>query len=521
MQTDQFLELTNVSYSTDSTCILQSISFVINKGEFVSIVGQSGIGKTTILKLIAGLKKPSSGTVLFSSKHINTSFVFQTPSLLGWKNVLENVLFPLSLQQKPITQAMIHRAKTILSLLEIQGKEKAYPHELSEGQKQRVSLARALITKPSIILMDEPFASLDAMTRERLQRLLWSIWKKEGITIVFVTHSISEATLLSQKIIVLDGSPAKVHDCIILPKKQGDDLLLASPAISNTITSIRKKVIFLWKKKPLEVLELTHKKIEKKDFPAQLLPFLTIAGLGVCYEIIRRLLVIPSYILPSPTSMINLAILWYHNGMLWQYSTQTAIATLGGFFLALPLALVLGFISAKNRTIAKVITPLLVALQVIPIIAYAPILIIWFGLGMTSKIYTACLIAFFPLYMNTVAGIQALPSPLRELKKLYKTKLLQGFVSIDLPYAFPYVFSGLQVAATFSLVGAVVGEFMGGNQGLGHLISLSRSTLNTAGVFVCITALWFLGAVWQLLLLVFKKAFSRWANYSNSSGETS
>jgi len=510
----QYLDLKNVSYDTNTNIVLKNLSFHVNRGEFIAIVGQSGIGKTTLLKLIAGLKKPSSGNISFSADHTRISFVFQTPSLLAWKSVIENVVFPLSLQRKPITKEILKQAKTILSLLEIQNKINCYPHELSEGQKQRVSLARALITKPSLILMDEPFASLDAMTRERLQQLLWNIWKKEKITILFVTHSISEATLLAQKIIILDGSPAEIHDCIVIPPKNDNDIFLASSSISNTITSVRKKVLFLWDKKTDEVDVPEKSRNISRNISTFTIPILTILGCILGYEVIRSFFSIPSYILPSLEGVFVLTISWLRSGTILQYSAQTVTATLGGFFIALPIAVLLGILSAKSTTISKVLTPLLVAFQVIPIIAYAPILIIWFGLDMASKMYTAGLISFFPIYMNTIAGIQSLPSSLRELKILYKTTPLKGFLRIDLPYAFPHLFSGLQVAITFSLVGAVVGEFMAGNQGLGHLISIARSTFNISGVFVCIIALWIIGISLQLLLKLLKKIFSYWANYS-------
>jgi NitT/TauT family transport system ATP-binding protein len=187
----------------------------VSKGEFVSLLGPSGCGKSTALRLIAGLNAPTSGTVGVSShtgplrlRH-GVGFVFQEPTLMPWASVRENVGLPLKLAQAPATEAnaRVAEALTQVGLGEF---AEAYPRELSGGMKMRVSLARALVTDPDILLMDEPFAALDEITRFRLNNDLLSLWRNLRKTIIFVTHSVFESVYLSQRVIVMTSRPGRI-----------------------------------------------------------------------------------------------------------------------------------------------------------------------------------------------------------------------------------------------------------------------------------------------------------------------
>lgn len=186
--------------------ILNDLSFDLPAGETLSIIGPSGCGKTTLLYLLAGLEKPTSGLVS-SRKPKRIAFILQDYGLFPWKTVEENILLPLSL--KSVSQSEQKRAlKKILIELQLKGLEKRYPIQLSGGQRQRVAIGRALITKPEVLLMDEPFCSLDAITRERLQHTILRIWQHRKLTFVIVTHDIIEAVLLGKNIMVLTPSPS-------------------------------------------------------------------------------------------------------------------------------------------------------------------------------------------------------------------------------------------------------------------------------------------------------------------------
>jgi NitT/TauT family transport system ATP-binding protein len=193
---------------------LEDINFDVRKGESCSIIGPSGCGKTTLLFIIAGLLKPTKGRVLVdgaevSSPHREVALILQDYGLFPWKTVQDNV--ELGLRIRGIDQDVRReRAKALLSDLGLEGFEYHYPSQLSGGMQQRVGIARALALEPSILLMDEPFSSLDALTRERLQNLVLEIWRKKKITMLLVTHNIEEAVFLGEKIITLTPRPGRV-----------------------------------------------------------------------------------------------------------------------------------------------------------------------------------------------------------------------------------------------------------------------------------------------------------------------
>ncbi len=190
------------------------VSFDIEEGSFVSIVGPSGCGKSTLLKIIAGLLPWTSGTVRVNGREVqgpleNVGMVFQSPVLLKWKTVLGNIMLPVDFA-KLDRGSHLERARSLIELVGIQGFEEMYPYELSGGMQQRVSLCRALVTDPQILLMDEPFGALDALTRDELDLELLRIWEEKRKTVLFVTHNIQEAVFLSDLVIVMSARPGRV-----------------------------------------------------------------------------------------------------------------------------------------------------------------------------------------------------------------------------------------------------------------------------------------------------------------------
>ncbi|ETR78199.1 nitrate ABC transporter ATPase [Afipia sp. P52-10] len=184
-------------------------------GEFVSLLGPSGCGKSTALRLIAGLTMPTSGTVALDAvqaeRQRSIGFVFQEPTLMPWASVWDNVYLPLRLQRHG-RDSIRDRVDAALASVGLADFAKAYPRELSGGMKMRVSLARALVTDPDILLMDEPFAALDEITRFRLNNDLLDLWQRSRRTIVFVTHSVFESVYLSQRVVVMTSRPGRVSE---------------------------------------------------------------------------------------------------------------------------------------------------------------------------------------------------------------------------------------------------------------------------------------------------------------------
>jgi NitT/TauT family transport system ATP-binding protein len=196
---------------------ISEATFDVEEGELVSLVGPSGCGKTTLLKILAGLHPHDSGVLRIGSAAApfdpsrDVGMVFQQPLLLKWRRIVDNVLLPAEILGLPLKESR-ERAHHLLRLVGLAGAEDKYPYELSGGMQQRAAIARALIHDPKLILMDEPFGALDALTREKMNLELLRIWSEAGKTIVFVTHGITEAVFLGTRVVVLTAGPARMAD---------------------------------------------------------------------------------------------------------------------------------------------------------------------------------------------------------------------------------------------------------------------------------------------------------------------
>jgi NitT/TauT family transport system ATP-binding protein len=195
------------------TVALTGLDLDVCNGEFLSLLGPSGCGKSTALRIIAGLSEPTQGTVDWAATHdasdSRIGFVFQEPTLMPWANVFKNVMLPLKLKGMPPQQAS-ERVKSALQRVGLEKSSQAYPRELSGGMRMRVSIARALVTEPALLLMDEPFAALDEITRFKLNNDLLEVWQALRTTVVFVTHSVFESVYLSSRIVVMAARPGRV-----------------------------------------------------------------------------------------------------------------------------------------------------------------------------------------------------------------------------------------------------------------------------------------------------------------------
>jgi NitT/TauT family transport system ATP-binding protein len=194
---------------SNGTLALDGAALDVEERQFLSLLGPSGCGKSTLLRLIAGLAEPSAGTISWEGGREGLSFVFQEPTLMPWATALDNVTLPLRLAHVGAGEREA-RAQAALAAVGLAGFEKSYPRELSGGMKMRVSIARALVTRPRMLLMDEPFAALDEITRFKLNHDLLDLWQREQFTAVFVTHSVFESVFLSQRIAVMSPRPGRV-----------------------------------------------------------------------------------------------------------------------------------------------------------------------------------------------------------------------------------------------------------------------------------------------------------------------
>jgi NitT/TauT family transport system ATP-binding protein len=224
---------------------LQPIDFTVGEGEFVVVVGPSGCGKTTLLKMLAGLLQPTAGEVVVEGKtitkpHGGVGIVFQTALLLPWRNVLSNVMMPVEVKGLP-REKYEQRALDLLKMTGLHGFERKLPWQLSGGMQQRVSICRALVHDPKIVLMDEPFGALDAMTREKMNVELQRIQRETGKTVLLITHSIPEAVFLADRVMVMSARPgniAAVYD-VPLPRPRTLDVM-ADPVFVEMTQKVRK-----------------------------------------------------------------------------------------------------------------------------------------------------------------------------------------------------------------------------------------------------------------------------------------
>ena len=224
---------------------LKDVSFDIRDGEFVTVVGPSGCGKSTLLKILAGILRRTSGDVRLRERPVDgpsrdVGVVFQAPVLLPWRNVLENVMLPVEIQRRDRVEFEA-RARAYLRLVGLTGFEGKYPNELSGGMQQRVGISRALVHEPALLLMDEPFGALDAMTREAMNLELLRIWDESRKTVLLVTHSIPEAVFLADRVIVMSPRPGRISEImpIDLPRPRQLEVINSEP-FGRYVAAIRR-----------------------------------------------------------------------------------------------------------------------------------------------------------------------------------------------------------------------------------------------------------------------------------------
>ena len=233
-------------YPSRDGCVqaLQQTSFTVKEGEFIAIVGPSGCGKSTLLKILAGLLPPSKGEAFLRGTPISgprrdIGVVFQSPVLLPWRSILENVLLPVAVQRLG-GNGYRNAALELLNLVGLQDFANRYPWELSGGMQQRVAIARALVHDPAMLLMDEPFGALDAMTREQMNLELQRIWLERKKTILFITHSIPEAVFLADRVLVMSSRPGRIMDDVQVDIPRPRRLeAMNLPDFCATVSSIR------------------------------------------------------------------------------------------------------------------------------------------------------------------------------------------------------------------------------------------------------------------------------------------
>lgn len=248
----------------------------------------------------------------------------------------------------------------------------------------------------------------------------------------------------------------------------------------------------------------------QKSWSRRLIPVAVILLLLIFWQIVTMLKIYPSFIIPPPLDVAEKFYAVLLDGRLWLHTQATLSAVLSGLVIGVSLGLVLGYLIAKNHLLEESLAPVIISLQSTPIVAYAPLLVIWFGSGPTSKIVTSALIVFFPTLMNTVVGIRNVPRHLHDLMRALRASRWQTFTKLEVPAAMPVLIGGLKISATLAVIGAVVGEFISANAGLGFLITLARSQYDTSLVIVAVLTLALIARVLYGLVTLLERHLLAW-----------
>lgn len=552
------LEAQNLTYSFRSEPVLDRISFSLEENSFSSFIGPSGCGKTTLLHILAGIYRDYGGRLDLGTDRI--SFVFQRESLLEWRDALSNVLLPFEVAGTPVTGELTAKAMELLSLVGLEGAERQFPHELSGGMRKRVEIARALVTDPELLILDEPFSALDILTREKLNILVKRLQDIRKTTVVLVTHSVEEACFLSDRIFVLSNRPASIVRIKEIPTKEHTsfDRFVLTDEELRVNDEIRAEAKHLWAEEPsAEAMQPepiaavrsaggteagpsgaapekprdgdsrptagvrrglhetsvprrapgvrgagpkrqvpTSRSVDRGSFMSRyhnafLIP-LELVALYFLLTWLKNLLVIPDLIMPYPRAVLTRFISTFVSGEILPDLTMTVTESLSGFGIAFFTTMVLGYAIAKSRLLSDLLMPYLVAANTIPSVALAPFLVLWFGFGLTPKIVTSVIVIFFPMLINNTSAIKLAGDGMRDLLRFYRPSWLRSFAKFEFPAALPIIFSGVKISITLSVIGAVVGEFVSGHEGLGALVSRAKAVFDVELMFV--------GLLWLIAL---------------------
>ena len=456
--------------------------------------------------------------------------MFQEPRLLAWRSVEDNVRFPLELAGWP-KERQRRRAGELLHLVGVQDLARARPSTLSGGTSQRVSIARALALEPRLLLLDEPFSALDALTRERFNVELQRLWQRTGTTIVLVTHSIQEAVFLADRVVVLSPRPARVVADVAVgmprPRRVGD---LDSAFVSAVAAEVRSHLVdttddrfAAWPAHERDAgghADDARRRTRRRDAGIPHEPssrarravravgpvVLSLAVFVLAWQLVVYVSGFKSFILPGPYTVAERFVRAWADGTMWPHVQQTLVEVLLGFVLGATIAVAAGVLLARSRLAERLLSPYLVAAQATPVLALAPLIVLWFGNGLASKLVITTLIVFFPVAIATMVGIRGVDRRLLEMAHSFRATDWQVIRRVEIPAALPSILGGMRVGITLAVIGAIVGEWAGGEKGLGVLINIARGSLfDIPLMFSALVSLALLGVTLYLVMVLVER----------------
>ncbi len=483
--TEASIRLSDVAVQLGGQQVLSGVNLCVRPGEFLALIGPSGGGKSTLLRVIGGLLKPQRGRVEVSCA---PAFVFQDYRLLPWRSALGNVRLPSDLHGEgglPPEEALLQ--------VGMQSYGHYYPAQLSGGMRARVALARALAQSSDVLLLDEPFAALDALVRERFNDELKHLHDKTGRTTVLVTHSIREAVYLADRVAVLRGG--RIVE--VLDTRSGGRVSAYTDGLEAELRTL------------LGTGDSTRVLVEEEPRRglSWLLPLAAVL-LGLLAWQVAALALHNPLLLPTPARVWTelLGALPELLGALWiTFRTAALGAMLGGVVGAL-----IGYPLAKRPALERFLSPFVVASQSTPIVVLAPLLVNWLGFGLLPGVVVAALSALYPILVSTLVGVREVDRGYQELFSSLRATPWQRLVRLEVPGTLPVMLGGLRLSLSLALIGAIVWEFTDSNvRGLGFIVNQARAYYNTPRQFAAIALLVLLGVALYALVTVLERRVLR------------
>ncbi len=454
------IELKGVCVQFDGQPVLRDVDLEVARGGFVALIGPSGGGKSTLLRVVAGLLKAGKGEVSVAGK---PAVVFQDYRLLPWRTVRENVALPAQLTGRG------ENPEEVLKQVGMLEHADRYPHQLSGGMRARVAIARALAQDAEVLLMDEPFAALDALVRERFNLELKRLHERTGKTVLFVTHSIREAVYLADTVVVLEDGRI---DTVLASRNEG-----RITAYDDGIEAVLRARI--------GVADSTHVNLTrpKLRFPWEALGVLALTALLFLGWSLLASRTSPLF-LPSPGLVWEAAL--ENAAYLFRNAAATLRVTALGILLSLLIGVPVGYVMGKRRAVERLLSPFIVALQAVPTIIIAPLLVLWVDYGLSAKLFVTTLISVFPVLVSTVVGVREVDRVYREVFTTMGAGRWGTFLRLELPGALPVVLGGLKLTVTLALIGTVVSEFVFGGSGLGYVANTEGRNFRRANAMAAV-----------------------------------
>ncbi len=489
-RTGPAITLRDVSVQLGGARILHGVNLEVGRGELLALIGPSGGGKSTLLRVIGGLLRPGAGEVRVDAP---PAFVFQDYRLLPWRSVLSNVNLPRQIAgHGPVKRGL--EAREALAQVGMQNFAALYPAQLSGGMRARVALARALAQSSDVLLLDEPFAALDALVRERFNDELLHLHDKAGLTTVLVTHSIREAVYLADRVAVMrDGAVLRVLDT-----RRAGRLSAYTDGLEAELRAL------LGEGNSTAVLPLpkTH-----FGWAGLLAPLLAVLLALLAWQLFAARLGAP-YLLPTPAAVWGALV--SGRAELFAALLATLRTTVLGALLGGALGALIGYPLAKLPWLERLLSPFVVASQSTPIVVLAPLLIIWLGFGALPGIVVSALSAFYPVMVSVLVGVREVEATYQELFSSLRATPTQRLRWLDLPGALPVMLGGLRLSLSLALIGAVVWEFVSNQRGLGFLVSQAGAYYDSSRKFAAILLLIALGVLlYSLVTALERRALRR------------